>query len=54
MNYLSLHNNYHKSKGLKQHLFIISLAVGQESRHSSGGSSTAESSEGCNHGVCWG
>lgn len=33
LNYLSLHNNYHISRGLKKHPFIISLAVGQKSRH---------------------
>ena len=34
-------SNYHRHSGLKQHIFIISVSVGQETRYSLAGSSAS-------------
>ena len=39
-------SNYHRHSGLKQHIFIISVSVGQETRYSLAGSS-ARLQSGC-------
>lgn len=35
-------SNYHRHSGLKQHIFIISVSVGQETRYSLAGSSASQ------------
>lgn len=35
-------SNYHRHSGLKQHRFIISVSVGQETRYSLAGSSASQ------------